>query len=203
MSIGSRIKQARKAAGLSQVQLAERLGISKGAIGNYESGVSSPREQILYDIMRILNVDANFIFQDEIMNLINAVPVDNLVRIPVIGTVRAGFGGIAYEDLEGYELADVKDPVNYIYFHVKGDSMAPHITDGDLALVRKQDDIESGELAVVIINGDEGTIKKVIKRGDSVILQPFNPEYQPVIITGDALNEFHVVGKVVETVRKW
>ena len=64
MSIGSRIKQARISAGLSQAQLAERVGVSSGAIGNYESDYSSPKDEILYVLMRVLHVDANFIYQD-------------------------------------------------------------------------------------------------------------------------------------------
>lgn len=68
MSIGSRIKEAREKKGLSQVKLAEALGISKGAIGNYECDKSSPKDSILFKLMTVLDVDANFLFQDELID---------------------------------------------------------------------------------------------------------------------------------------
>lgn len=64
MSIGSRLKEARKNKGLTQEALAALVNVSKGAIGNYESGVSSPKDSILIDLMRVLDVDANFLYQD-------------------------------------------------------------------------------------------------------------------------------------------
>ena len=79
MSIGSRIKQARTAAGLSQAQLAQKVGVSAGAIGNYESDYSSPKDEILYALMRILGVDANFIYQDFIHHS-NKTDVDGIIE---------------------------------------------------------------------------------------------------------------------------
>lgn len=66
MSIGTRIKAARQAAGLNQEQLAKKLGVSKGSIGNYEADISHPKEEILISLMSVLNVDANYIYQDYI-----------------------------------------------------------------------------------------------------------------------------------------
>jgi transcriptional regulator with XRE-family HTH domain len=80
MSIGSRIRQARLKAGLSQAQLAKEVGVSAGAIGNYESGYSSPKDEILYTLMRVLNVDANFIYQDFISPSANKSEVDEIVE---------------------------------------------------------------------------------------------------------------------------
>ena len=68
--------------------------------------------------------------------------------------------------------------------------------------MRKQDYAENGDLVVVVINGNEGTLKKIIKSGGSVILQPFNPDYAPQIYTGEAISEIHIVGKVISTVTK-
>ena len=81
--------------------------------------------------------------------------------------------------------------------------MEPHIREDELALVRKQNDVESGELAVVVINDDEGTIKKVIKCDNYIILQPFNPDYETVVISRKELKEVSIVGKVTATIRKW
>lgn len=80
MSIGTRIRQARLASGLSQAQLAKEVGVSAGAIGNYESGYSSPKDEILYTLMRVLNVDANFIYQDFITPVSGKSEVDEIVE---------------------------------------------------------------------------------------------------------------------------
>ena len=123
--------------------------------------------------------------------------------IPIIGTVRAGYGALALEEDYGEEYARVKDPQNYFYLLVKGDSMEPRIFEGDLALVRRQQTLESGELGVVVFGDGEGTLKKYIRRGNTVILQPFNSAYPPQIIMGEDLDHLYIAGKVVETRTKW
>jgi hypothetical protein len=103
-------------------------------------------------------------------------PVGTIHKIPVIGRVAAGSGCLAQYDPLGYEIAtDIKNPEEYIYFKVKGDSMHPNIMDGDLALIHIQPDVESGELAVVVVNCEEGIIKKVVKHDGAVSLVSFNP----------------------------
>ena len=74
MAIGDRLKEARKAAGISQEELAALVGVSKGAIGNYETGRSSPIEPVLIKLMRVLKVDANYLYQDDIIDPINLKP---------------------------------------------------------------------------------------------------------------------------------
>ena len=132
-----------------------------------------------------------------------APPNVSLSQIPVIGTVRAGYGALAFEEEYGVESADVRRPEDYFYLMVRGDSMEPKISEGDLALVRRQPDVNSGELAVVILDGEEGTLKKVIKKDGMVILQPFNPAYAALIFSGPDLEQIQIVGKVVETKTRW
>ena len=124
--------------------------------------------------------------------------------IPVIGTVKAGYGALAFEEDYGQEYARVKDPSNYFYLVVRGDSMEPRIQDGDLALVHKQDTLENGDLGVLIYGDEgEGTLKRYIQRGNCVVLQPFNPAYHEMVIRGEDLNHLHIAGRVVETKAKW
>ena len=97
----------------------------------------------------------------------------------MIGTVKAGYGALAFEEDYGKEYARVKDPANYFYLVVRGDSMEPRIQDGDLALVHRQDTLESGDLGVIIYGDEgEGTLKRYIQRGNSVVLQPLQPQLQ-------------------------
>lgn len=99
--------------------------------------------------------------------------------------------------------ANVKHPSECFYLRVVGDSMEPSITEGDLALIRKQDDVESGELAAVVINGEEGTLKRVIKKDGALILQAFNPAYPPRVFTGTDINTVRIAGKVIRTEKEW
>ena len=81
--------------------------------------------------------------------------------------------------------------------------MEPRIKDGDLALVHKQNTLENGDLGVIVYGDNEGTLKRFVKSDNMIILQPFNPEYEAKIITGDDLNNVYIAGKVVETTTKW
>ena len=102
------------------------------------------------------------------------------------------------------EYACVKDPENYFFLVVKGDSMEPRISDGDLALVHRQNTLDNGDLGVLVYGADgEGTLKKYIQRGNSVILHPFNPAYEELVIKGEELDHLYIAGKVVETKAKW
>lgn len=125
------------------------------------------------------------------------------VLVPVLGTVKAGYDAYAFEEDYGSEPANVKNPRDYFYLIVRGDSMEPRISSGDLALVHSQPDVESGDLAVVLVDGEEGTLKKVLKKEGAVILQPFNPAYQTQVFIGGEIDRLTIVGKVVETKTKW
>lgn len=192
------IKQLRKQAGMSQAELATVLRVTQQAVGKWETGRSSPDHETLSRLSEYFNVSIDFLLG----NLTLSGTVDDF-PIPIIGTVKAGFGALAFEEDYGTEYARVKNPENYFFLIVRGDSMEPRIHDGDLALVRRQKSLENGELGVVVYGDGEGTLKKFIRKGNAVILQPFNTSYQPQILIDDDLNSLHIVGKVVETKTKW
>ena len=84
------------------------------------------------------------------------------------------------------------------------DSMEPRISDGDLALVHRQSTLENGDLGVLVYGDEgEGTLKRYLQRGNCVVLQPFNPAYNELVIKGEDLNRLHIAGRVVETKAKW
>lgn len=208
-----RIRELRKQKNKLQKEMAQDLGIPPNTFNQYENGRREPDLATLARIADYLGVSIDYLMGassspnpgatlDEIIEAIGGQEPGEIPMVPVIGTVRAGYGGIAYEDFMGYEPADIRNSEDFFYLRIKGDSMEPRIHEGDLALVRKQDYAENGDLAVVIVNGYEGTLKKIIKSGSSVILQPFNSYYAPQIFTGEAINEIHIVGKVVATITK-
>jgi len=204
MEYGDKLKQKRLELGLTMQEVADKVGVSKPTIQRYESGIiDNMRKDKIALLAKALQVTPEFILGIHQDFPLNVIPLGTMHRIPVIGSVHCGFGGEAVEDFLGYDMADVKNPEEYRYFNVKGDSMETEIHDGNRALVHIQPDVESGELAVVIINGDEGCLKKVIKQGDSIILQSFNPNYPPRIFSGEQLNELCIWGRVVKTEKTW
>jgi len=200
--IGNKLKAARETAGLTQDEVAKKINSTFQKVSSFETGRTRVDLETLLKLCKIYNKDINEILG--INNRLEIYSVGTIHKIPVIGRVAAGSGCLAQYDPLGYEIAtDIKNPEEYIYFKVKGDSMNPNIMDGDLALVHMQPDVESGELAVVVVNGEEGVIKKVVKHDGAVSLVSFNPEYPPRLIMGHELNEFYIFGKVVETKRKY
>ena len=198
MSFSELLKQCRKQKGISQAELASKLGVTQQAVGKWESGKSSPDPATVARIAEILSTTADFL-----LGLYR--PVSNVTTpeerffgnyaeslIPVIGTVKAGYGALAFEEDYGQEYARVKDPSNYFYLVVRGDSMEPRIQDGDLALVAVD---QHAQVA--------GTLKRYLQRGNCVVLQPFNPAYNELVIKGEDLNRLHIAGRVVETKAKW
>lgn len=202
-----RLKQARKAKALSQAELSRQLGVTQQAVGKWETGRSTPDPQTVALLAEILNTTT-----DALLGLTDPGQTTNMrlfaqrqqYPIPVVGTVKAGYGALAFEEDYGTEYACVKDPQNYFFLVVKGNSMEPRISDGDLALVHRQNTLENGDLGVFVFGADgEGTLKKYIQRGNSVVLHPFNPEYEEVVIKGQELDYLYIAGKVVETKAKW
>lgn len=125
------------------------------------------------------------------------------VQIPVLGYVRAGVPLDAVEEILDWEeihpsMAETGD---FFALKIKGDSMEPRITEGDVVIVREQPDVESGEVAIVLVNGDDATVKKLVKyENGSIALVAFNPAYQPMLFTPEQIESLpvRVIGKVVE-----
>lgn len=134
-------------------------------------------------------------------------PLQNIekIKIPVLGKVKAGYNYLAEENVVGYEsIDDVSNPEEYYALQVTGDSMEPLFSDGDIAIVHKQDDFESGNTCIVLINGDEATVKKVVRMEDGIDLIAMNPYYPVRHFSNEDMKEIPVkiIGKVVEARRR-
>ncbi|HIY07797.1 MAG TPA: XRE family transcriptional regulator [Firmicutes bacterium] len=200
-----RLKELRKSRRVSQRALAAALGVTQQAVGKWEMGRSTPDPATIARIADFFGASADYLLgcSGQRQRAAFSAGGEQYVSVPIIGTVKAGYDALAFEEDYGSAVADVHNPQEYFYLLVRGDSMEPQISDGDLALVRRQTDVESGQLAVVLIDGEEGTLKKVIKKDGAVILQPFNPAYPTQVFMGKDLENLQVVGKVVETKRRW
>ncbi len=194
---------------MSYSELAAKTGIPKSALQRYATGETEKIPLTRLEAMaRALKTTPSYLLgwdKSAERGFLpgGAIPVRSFEKIPIIGAVRAGWNSLAYEEADGYEYADVRTPDNYFFLKVTGNSMAPHINEGDLALVHRQQSADSGDVVVAVVNGEEGTIKRYVRQGAAVILQPFNPNYAPMVLSEDELDDFHIVGKVVQTVHRW
>lgn len=197
------LKSLRKAAHLSQSQLAEKLGLAPSTVGNYEQGTRIPDYETLELIADFFNVNMDLLFDRSEIRKELKYPVisDSIVSFPIIGELAAGYEHIAIEDWSG-ETIEIPESYlkgrkreDYLVLSVKGDSMYPHYQNGDKVLILKQDCInESGDIAAVIYDGEYATLKKVEYKKDAVRLVPLNPEYKPREISGADLEQFKIIG---------
>lgn len=204
MNTAEILKSLREQHGLSQQEVADKLGIDRTTYVKYESGSSKPVRK-LSELAALFGVTTDYLLGNDVdpNKLSNYLgPVVENKKIPIIGSVKCGPNGLAYEYLEGYIFVDDSLTGDVTAFVCKGDSMKDiGISDGDIAIVRRQCTIENGELAVVIINGEEGTLKRVRYHDNVMILEAANPAYPPRIFSGKEMNVVKIFGKVIQ-VRK-
>ena len=209
MSIGLTIKERRKDLGLTQVQLGEKVFKSAQVISNWErgytTGITAEDIKNLSSALKIPSKD--LIEENPLVEKLNLYEMHDTKRVPVIGTVRCGAGGVAYEYIDEYiTVDDTYRPDEMRGFRAEGDSMEPEIHDGDICLVHLQEDVPDGALAVVVIcdgvEEGEGTIKRIHKQDGAIILQATNQAYAPRIFTGENANKVRIVGRVVEVRHK-
>jgi len=196
---------------MKQVDLCNKTGISKSAMSQYLSASFVPKNDKIYLLSKALKVNPEWLLGYDVSKhplktteqILNILPMPKLFKVPVIGSVTCGYNGLALENFLGYETTDRTNINDCFFLLTTGDSMSPAIVDGDYALIDKSIEVQSGEVGLVVVNGEEGTIKKIIKKDGAIILQPLNSEYETKIFIGEDINTLCIVGKVVETKRKW
>jgi len=178
----NKIKELRINNGLTMKELSIKLNLSESVISLYESGKRQPSYDILTKMSELFRVTTDYLLGNEKPQS-NIIEVGTMHRIPIIGHIAAGVPIMALENIEGYELADVKDPENHFFLRVVGDSMiGARINDGDLVLIRKQPCAESGQIIACRVNGDEVTLKRFKLKDNSIFLLPENSNYEPIIL---------------------
>ena len=198
------LKNLRNAAGLTQDELSKKLSISRSAIGMYESSSRIPDVETLEKFADFFNVDINYLIgRTDKTTYVPESWSGGAVKIPILGTVVAGVPVSVCQDVLGYEeiTPDMASTGEFYALQVKGNSMEPRICEGDVVIVRVQSDVESGDVAVVLVNGDEATVKQVDKNESGIVLTAFNPSvFRPKSYSNKDIEELPVVisGKVVE-----
>lgn len=197
-----RLKIARKNAKLSQKDLAAKLFISQQAYAKYETGTSSPNPETMKNIAYELGVSTDYLTGNDVVQEKTNAQSKKSIKIPVFGRVAAGIPIEAIEEILDYEEIPVSmaETGEYFALQIKGDSMEPKISDGDVVIVRRQSDVENGQLAIVIVNGDEATCKKIKKSPEGILLIPNNSSYEVTFFSNKEIAEIPIIiiGRVVE-----
>ena len=194
-----RLKELRCSRNLTQMKLAEDLGIAKSTISMYENGKREPDYETLELIADYFNVNIGSLITDRVVRMPKS---HSGTVVPVLGYVRAGIPIEAVEDILDYEeiSSELANTGEFFALKIKGDSMEPKISEGDVVIVRKQETVENGELAVVLVNGNDATVKRFYMNESGVTLISSNPTYPPFIYSKKEVAELpvRVIGKVVE-----
>lgn len=207
MNIGYRIRKRREELGLSQEELANRLGYkSRSTINKIEAGVNDIVQSKIIAFAEALNTTPAYLMgweenadvKSETNLYASGIP-DNIYMIPVFDSVSAGFGALAEDYIVDYMPAEIRcgsEAGNYIYINVKGDSMSPLIDDGSRILVHKQESVDSGSVAVVLVDGEEALVKKVNYGKTWIELISINPYYPPRRFENEEVLRLRVLGLV-------
>lgn len=180
----------------TQADVIRETGLAEATVRSWFNGEKYPRIEGLQILADYFNVPRSRLTEEQIKGLQR---VTALIKIPVLGEIACGDPILAEENYSDYreEIADTLPTGSLFYLHCKGDSMAPTIPDNAYVLIRQQVDVEDGEIAAVLVNGDtEATLKRVKRQGDIVLLMPDNPTYSPYIVTDD--NPARILGKAIK-----
>ena len=210
------IRKRRIELGLSQQDLAEKLGYkSRSAINKIEMGINDLTQSKIIAFAKALNTtpgelmgldDKSESIDDKINSAFNVVDNKYLRSIPVYESVSAGFGAYADSRIVEYIPLFIKsdyEAQNTLCVKVIGDSMYPKIEDGDIIQVEKRDSVDSGKIAVVLVDGEEGFVKKVVYGSDWIELHSFNPAYKTMRFTGADVQRISVVGLVKRVIKSF
>ncbi len=199
-----RLKQLRTARSLSQMELSRYLKVSKSSINMYERGEREPGFETLERIADFFNVDMDYLLgKSDIVNktqlsfsVANIIPMPEMRKIPLIGSIACGAPILADEHIEEYINIPRHIHADFA-LTCKGDSMInARIFDGDVVYIRQQDTVENGEISAVLIDG-EATLKRVRLHPDRIILEPENPLYDPLVYRNEEMNTVRILGKAV------
>ena len=200
MNMGERIKQLRLEKGLTQEELGKYIGVKKAAIMKYEKGnVKNMKRSAIETLSKLFNVSPSYLMcldENEEKTTIQ------YYMCPVYGQISAGQPNWAEECIEGRlpidtELMGIINPEEHFFLRVNGESMNKVVKNGAFALIHKQDDIENGEIAVVLVNGYDATLKKFTKQGELIILEPQSDDESFKTQVYDKTTPIKILGKYV------
>lgn len=197
-----RIRSRRKELGMSQEELAEKVGYkTKSSINKIELGQNDIAQSKIYEFAKALRTTPAYLMgwedtpKDDHFTIPNIYPIGKK-KFPLLGNVACGQPILATENFEGYIESGSNIHADFC-LKAKGDSMVnARILDGDIVFIRKQDMVENGEIAAVLID-DEATLKRFYMSNDIIQLNAENPSYAPQIYKKEDLNGIRILGKAI------
>lgn len=213
-NFGDKLKECRRAKGLTLEELAQKYnrrfdgGLSKGTLSKYENNKQEPLVSVVGNLTELLDVSTDYLLgrTDNPQLEVDTTPEsrDNVYQIPVYNSVSAGLGRYADSTPEDFVPTYIpygSDPEEYIRINVSGDSMSPLIDDGSQILVRLQQSVDNGSVAVVILDGTEAFVKKLNYGMNWVELESINPYYPVKRFEDSEISRISVVGVVKEVTK--
>lgn len=211
MYLGKIIKSYREINKMTMEDFSKASGLSRGYISMLEKNENTRTHKEIVPTIDCIQKCAKAMFMpyDELFNMIDnrvqneiGVSTKKSIIIPVLGNVAAGTPIEAIEEVIGYE--EISETLahtgEFFALKIKGDSMYPKIENGSIVIVRKQDYVTSGEIAIVLVNGDDATCKKIAKYPSGMRLIPLNEKYEPLFFSNEEImtKPVNIIGKVVE-----
>jgi repressor LexA len=199
MSFGNNLKKIRLDNDLTQEELAKKINTSRSNIANYENDKNMPSVDILEKMSKVLNCSIDFLLGKNDEQELNKF---KYYMCPVYGRISAGQPNWAEECIEGRipidtELMNIVNPEECFFLRVNGESMNKEIKNGGYALIRKTDLVKDGDIAVVLVNGYDATLKRFSKQGDFVVLEAMStdPSFTTQVYGKDT--EIKIIGKYI------
>ncbi len=206
--LGNYLTKRRKELGLTMKQVADAVGVSEATVSRWESGtIANMRRDRIQALSVILKTSPNFIMTGEmedagmfLSSIHNLIPMPKSKKVPLLGTIACGTPILATENIEDY--VDMDNDIHADFaLRCKGDSMInARIMDGDIVYIRKQNAVEKGEIAAVLIDDgleSEATLKRVYIDLDKIRLCAENPAYQDIVFFEEDMNKVRIIGKAV------
>ena len=207
MNIGKIIEERRKELNLTLEEIGNAVGVSKSTVKKWESGyISNMKRDKISLLAKVLQISPTKLIDDDnpIESNATILPQADIRMIPLFESVSAGFGAAACDCVIDYIPTVIHNPyeaAETIAIRVSGDSMYPKIEDGDTIVVHKQTSVDSGQIAVVLIDGEDAVVKKVKYGSNWVDLVSINPEYKTRHFENEELNRLRILGLVRQIIK--
>ena len=185
------------------------LNVKYTTFTDWVNAKTYPRIERIEQIAEYFGIETSTLLEDPLRLPSDAILYQERPTrpIPILGDVNCGAPLLAEDNIEGYYETSLKDMISgetYFWLRAKGDSMINvGIHEGDLLLIRQQNDVDSGDIAVVSINGDDATLKRIIKKESALILQPENPAYETKIFIGKEIESVHIRGRLMKLEKRF
>ena len=203
-TIGERLKKAREEKKISLEEAGKNVGVNKTTIMRWENGQTEKfKLSALESLANLYGVNSQWLTNDTSTkyNYTNATN-DSIISVPILGTVKAGYDYLANENYIGSIVVEkrlAENPEDLFALKVQGDSMSPTFIENDIVVIKKQENFKNGEIVIVLIDGEEATVKKAYRTDNGIELRAINSYYPPRFFTKEEIKKIPI--KIIGVVK--